>query len=70
MILVVAYLLVSITYFWREKDQALDPVSVAAVALGAGYIGIYLLAGPTPQLGGRAAGKRGQIYFPLRSNEP
>ena len=41
-----------------------------AQALGAGYIGIYLLAGPTPQLGGRAAGKRGQIYFPLRSNEP
>ena len=31
-----------------------DPVAVSALALGAGYIAIYLLVGSTPQSGGRA----------------
>ena len=54
MILVASYLLVSGIYFWREKGQPFDPVAVSALALGAGYIAIYLLVGSTPQSGGRA----------------
>lgn len=54
MILVVLYLLVAGIYFWREKNQPLDPVAASAIALAAGYIVIYLLAGPTPPLSGRA----------------